>query len=154
MAAVVKLKDIIDAFDMESDEAHSYLNLETGEIHFITTEEMSAAEEEEPLEEFPEWQREAIQLAVQILESNRFIQLPDKFEINEWNIMREFALSQKSAQSEELLDAISGTGAFRIFKSTIRRLRIENNWYKFRENQLREIAADWCRSNNIQFDAS
>jgi hypothetical protein len=50
-----------------------------------------------------------------------FWQLPDRFDIHEWSIMEEFARGQDNDRiRQELLDAIHGAGAFRMFRSLIR----------------------------------
>lgn len=40
---------------------------------FVSNEEFRAAEEEEPLERFPEWQRQNIGIAGEILSSDNYI---------------------------------------------------------------------------------
>ena len=49
----VKLSDLIEGMDFQSDECFSYLNTTTGKVVSVTTEELRAAEEDEPLEDFP-----------------------------------------------------------------------------------------------------
>ena len=46
------------------------------------TEELRAAEEEAPLEDFPDWQHDAIRIAKDIVETDHYLPLPDRFEIN------------------------------------------------------------------------
>jgi hypothetical protein len=66
--------------------------------------------------------------------------------------MREFAESRRSARvREELVDAIHGSGAFRMFKDRIRRLGVEKDWYAFRDAALKEIAVEWCKEHQIAF---
>ena len=89
----VKLSDIVEGMDFQSDERSSFLNLTTGEVVSITDEELRAAEEEQPLEDFPEWQHEAIGIARDIIETDHYLPLPDRFEINEYHIMERFCLS-------------------------------------------------------------
>lgn len=62
----VKLSDIIDGMETQSDESSSYLNKKTGKIVLISFEEMSAAEDNEPIEDFPEWQQELVETAREI----------------------------------------------------------------------------------------
>ena len=53
--------------------------------------------------------------------------------------MRQFCFSvgdQKISQS--LLNAIHGRGAFRIFKDSIHRLGIADQWYKYRDNAIKK----------------
>lgn len=59
----VKLEDIIDGIEMQADESSSYLNIKTGEVVIISDEESSAAEEDKPIDSFPEWQHELINKA-------------------------------------------------------------------------------------------
>jgi len=89
----VKLSDLIEGLEFQSDERPSFLNLTTGEVVAITDEELRAAEENAPLEGFPEWQHDAIRIARDIVETDHYLPLPDRFEIHEYQIMERFCLS-------------------------------------------------------------
>ena len=66
--------------------------------------------------------------------------------------MNEFAEAQPSEWvRQELLEAFHGAGAFRMFRSTIRRLGIEKSWYRFREEALAEIASDWLEAHELPY---
>jgi hypothetical protein len=52
---------------------------------------------------------------------------------------------------EDLLNAIHGAGAFRHFKDTLRRHRIESDWFTFRAEALKQIALDWCEERRISW---
>lgn len=66
--------------------------------------------------------------------------------------MEEFCLSVNDHMiRNKLLGAIKGKGAFRRFKERIIDFAIEDNWYLFREEQLKEIAKSWCQDNKIDF---
>ena len=100
----------------------------------------------------PDWQQEEWEIAKQVV-PGRFIALPSKFEVDEWQILRDFAESVQSNKiREELLDAIHGAGAFRHFKNAIRRHRIEESWYAFRSAALRQIAIEWCEEHQIAWE--
>jgi hypothetical protein len=73
MKVQVKLKDIIEGMDFQSDEQSSFLNLTTGEVVAITDEELRAAENDEPLEDFPDWQHDAIRIARDIVETEHYL---------------------------------------------------------------------------------
>ena len=61
--------------------------------------------------------------------------LPDRFEINEWDMMRDFAGSvENEDHSETLLHAIHGKGAFRYFKDRVHDLALADAWHKFRDD--------------------
>jgi len=48
----VKLSDLIEGMDFQSDEWSSFLNMIAGEVVSITDEELCAAENDAPLEDF------------------------------------------------------------------------------------------------------
>jgi hypothetical protein len=51
----------------------------------------------------------------------------------------------------ELLDAIHGNGAFRMFRKTTERLGILESWYQYRKNALEKIARQWLDSHNLPY---
>ena len=53
--------------------------------------------------------------------------------------------------SDALYSAIKGKGAFRRFKDSIIRVDIEDNWYKYREEAIKQVAIYWCQLNQIDF---
>ena len=153
MAVVVSLKDVVEAMDLPNDEWTSYLNLKTGEIITVTDEDRHLAENGDLDEDdLPEWQRESLPKVREALESGDCLPLPDKFEIHEWAIMEHFSSNQASAaRGDELLDAIHGAGAFRAFRSAIRRFGIEDDWFRFRQSAFEEIAKDWLKAHDVSF---
>jgi len=113
-------------------------------------EELDDDEEPDILKWQPEVAKDEWEAARQIAQAGHFMRLPGAFEIHEWAILEEFSQSVKSARiRDELLEAIHGTGAFRSFKNAIRRHHIEDSWYAFRTDALRQIAIDWCAENGI-----
>ena len=153
MIIQVKLSDIIEGMDSQSDERSCYLSKKTGEIIAILDEELRAAEEDDPIETFPEWQRPSIKIAQEILESTgHYAALPSQFEIHEYSIMERFCLSPDDEQiSDALYSSIKGRGAFRRFRDAIHRLNIAGDWYAYREEAFKQIARDWCKENGIEF---
>jgi DNA polymerase III alpha subunit (gram-positive type) len=120
MATPVKLKDIIEGMEFQSDEGSSHLNTTTSEVIYITDEKVRAAEDETPLEQFPEWQHEAIRVAKGFLESADYLPLPTKFDIHEYHIMERFCYSvDDDEMRDDLFNAIRGSDAFRRFKDRI-----------------------------------
>ena len=89
-------------------------------------------------------------MARQIVSTSRFRKLPTKFDVHEWAIMEDFSRSVESGRiRDDLLNAIHGAGAFRNFKYTLRRHRIESAWFAFRAAALRQIAIDWCEEHQV-----
>lgn len=137
---------------MQHDEVASFLDPDTGKVETVSRDLLREAEEgdEDEAPDLPAWQEPEWEIARQIVSSGRFLKLPTKFEVNDWEIMREFASSVESDRVREDLErAIHGSGAFRYFKETIRRHRIEQDWFTFRDAALRKIAIDWCRANQV-----
>ena len=151
MVSVISLREVVEALETLSDDCVSYLDPDSGEIITVTEEERRLVEDES-LDDVPEWQRELLLRIRVVLQSDRFLELPDRFDIHEWSIMGEFARGQDNDRiRQELLDAIHGAGAFRMFRGLIRRLGIEQNWYQFREKALTEIARDWLEEHKLRY---
>jgi len=152
MTVQVKLKDIIEGLEFLTDEGTSYLNTTTGEVVYVTTEELRAAEEDEPLDNFPEWQHANIRTAQDIVETEHYLALPTKFDIHEYRIMERFCLSGDDEDiRDDLCNAIRGRGAFRYFKDRIHAYGIAEDWYRYRDAALREIAVAWCEAHGLQY---
>jgi len=152
MSKVISLREIIAALDAASDDCTSYLDPETGEIVVVTEEERALAEDPYWEEEAPAWQLEMMPKIRGALDSDRFLELPDRFDIHEWSIMERFSRTQNIEQiRSELLNAIHGAGAFRAFRSAIRRLGLEQSWYQFRDEALAEIARSWLEEHKLQY---
>ena len=155
MAVTVQLKDIVEALEMQFDEYSSYLDLDTGKVETVSKDLLSEAEESDDDEEpdLPDWQMPEWEIAKRIVSTDRFKRLPTKYDVHEWEIMRDFADSVESEKiSEELLNAIHGAGAFRYFKDTLRRRGIESKWFEFRDQALRDIAREWCEDQGIAWE--
>ncbi len=149
-----KLEDIVDALGFQS-EIHSYfLDTNTGEVIMLSDEEFDAVEENVPIERFPEWHRELITLARLVLEDRlgRFVPLPTSFDIHEYSIMERFSREYADIGiSQELCELIQGRGAFRRFKDAIHEYGIQDEWYKYKEAALVDIAKDWCEEHGIKY---
>jgi len=154
MAARVKLDDIVEGLEAQSDESYAFLDKTKGEVVLIGEEEQLAAEDDEPIDDFPEWQQDLIKIAKEILqETGDYIGLPSKFDINEYQIMEDFCWSLKGTEMRETLcGLIKGSGAFQRFKNAIHEYNIADDWYKYRSNALRKIAIEWCEEHGLDFD--
>jgi hypothetical protein len=149
MAVTVSITEVVDALELASDEMSSYVNRATGQVVTVSHEDLSLAEED-PRPDTPAWQQDTVAEAKRILESDDWLELPNKFDIHEWQIMNDFGAS-RAAESEraEIADAIHGSGAFRNFKGTIRRLGIEAAWFAYKAAALETIARDWLRQKGL-----
>jgi hypothetical protein len=147
----VSLKEAVAALETMSDQIHSFLNLKTGEWVSLSDETLSFASSDVDLQSHPAWERELILIAKDILESDDYLELPDRFDIQEYTIMDEFCRSLNERLRDDLLDQIRGRGAVRRFKKAIRRHKIENQWYEFREKSLEAIVIKWLEKNHINY---
>ncbi|MBU0518064.1 UPF0158 family protein [bacterium] len=152
MKVVVSLDVIVDAMDVPNIEWTSHLNRKTGEILTLSDEDRCIAEEPDMDDDLPEWQRELIPKFREVLDSDDWIALPDKFEIHEWSIMERFSMSREPVDvANKLLRAIHGSGAFRMFKATIYDMDIQEDWFQFRDETLKQIARNWCEEQEIKY---
>src|SRR5690242_18959296 len=82
--------------------------------------------------EYPEWQREVILKAREIQRTEHYIELPNNFEIDSYEVMERFCGQYPYRYiSARLSDAIKGKGAFRRFKDMISRLGIQAESHRF-----------------------
>ncbi|BBH19246.1 hypothetical protein Back11_05910 [Paenibacillus baekrokdamisoli] len=151
----VKLEDLINEIDMQMDETFTYINTQTGEVITLTSEEIRAAEDEEPLNKYPDWQRENIEKAIEIIEDENeaYLDFTLRNEYHEYEIIEEFigTLSEVEVQ-EELFGAIQGRGAFRRFKDGIREHDVEEQWYEFKGKKVKELVIEWCEEKGLAIE--
>jgi hypothetical protein len=153
MSAMVKLKDIVEEMELQFEESHSLLNIKTGEIVLVTSEDLSIVEDEKPVDHLPDWQKENIMVAQDIVENDEnYIELPTQDDINEYGIMEDFCLTVTNQKKQDsLFKAIRGKGAFRRFKDKVIDFEMEDQWYSYREERFKEIAKEWCQNNNVNY---
>jgi hypothetical protein len=153
MSLTVKLNDVVEAIDSAMEEHVHYLDKRTGEIILLTREELEAAEEDELISDYPDWQRDSILKAREVLgASDEFLELPGQFDIHEYKIMEDFCLTFEDRRvGQDLLRLIKGSGAFRRFKNTINEMGVDKAWYEFKRNELEKIAIEWLEENEIPY---
>ena len=155
MAVLVQIQAVMDAIDVP-EEWEAFLDPETGEVLVMTDEERDLLEEEELEDEealeMPDWEKESIGKLRELLNSGRALALPDKFDFHEWDVMKRFAASVEDPdESIALLEAIHGTGAFRMFRETTTRLGLRERWFGYRDQALREMAKEWLEEHGIEY---
>jgi hypothetical protein len=148
---IVSLRDVVEALDLESDELHSYLDPDTGEIVTFNDDEARIAESG-TWETCPAWMQEYLPKVKRALEDDRMLELPDRVHIDEWRMMQDFALEEAQCRCRsELTSAVHGEGAFRRFKSAIQRLGLEDSWFQYRQTAFEQVAKEWLEENKIQY---
>jgi len=151
MPAVISLRDVIEALDLQSDELSSYLDPDSGEIITFNAEEAGIAEHGD-WAGAPDWMRESLPKIKRALTDDRILPLPDRAHIDEWRMMQDFAEERDNCTCRsELLGAIHGTGAFRLFRRIIERLGIEEQWHQYRNEALERVARQWLEENKLRY---
>ncbi|MCH5465674.1 UPF0158 family protein [Levilactobacillus tujiorum] len=81
---------------------------------------------------------------------DRYIQLPSKYEVNDYHIMEEFIWNLSDEQQQNQLEnAISGRGAFRYFRDVVAQFDLTQDWYIFRDTAYEKIGREWCAEHQI-----
>lgn len=137
MSLPVSLQSVVEEMDLPSDEWTAYIHRRTGQLVTL-------------MDDDPEPEIDADEIEA----SEDFIPLPSKFDIDEYDIMRRFGDSiENDSIADDIASAIRSRGAFRCFKDTIRRHRIEQKWYAFRDKALACIAADFLDEHGIPYQS-
>jgi hypothetical protein len=157
-----KLKVDIDdiAIAMESSEGFEesvwYLDTDTGEVIHIDSSVMEDIEDEddEAIDDYPEWMKEMAEVANVVLADNRgrFKEIPEITSRESYRIMERFILDIEDERiRNRLYGAIKGRGAFRRFKDRISEWpEIEKQWYEYRDEAVRREVLDWLESIGIE----
>lgn len=131
-----KLSEVIDALEFTNDEIEYYYNPDNREIFMSNIGEFENLNEDELDELF-----------------EKSIMLPTRYDINEYEMMEDFAETIKDTRLQnQLYISLNGSGAFRRFKDTCINYDMIDDWYKFRDERYKELAINWCKDNNIEFE--
>jgi hypothetical protein len=149
MRGKVSVLEVVDALELAADEMSGYVNRATGEVRALLYEELHLAEKH-PDEGMPDWQQQLVREVRKVLASQDWLELPSTFDVHEWELMKSFGQSLSSpAHREAIMDSIHGSGAFRMFKSAIRRHGLEDAWFSFRRRVLEEMAKSWLEEHGL-----
>jgi len=152
--AKLKIEDVVEQLEFASESNKSFFNKKTGEIHLIPEEVERYAEQNiEDDDLIPEWEKEIIPIVKDIQQKpDDYIQFPDQLYVNEYSIMERFCLTLDDEElRDEMYSSIKGSGAFQRFKNNIHNHGIDNDWHKYKDEALKEIAIEWCEENNIEY---
>lgn len=133
----VNLSIVLDAIEMADDNFIYFLDLQTGESVFLADELATDLDDEgleDEIDENPE----------------RYLRLPTKLEIDEYQIIEEFILTLEGERASKLEDAIQGRGAFRRFKDMINHMGIAQQWYTFQAEYYKTMAENWCKNHGLE----
>ena len=156
MPVPVLLSDLVEALVASNENYLSFLDRETDEVKSVDRYLLNQAEvwqEGDPLPSLPEWQKPQWEDALRYFASAAVSPLPDKYDIHEWNVMRDFADSFPNERiAAKLQEAIHGKGAFRMFRSVVKEHELRDDRDEFSSFQaLVETAMDWCLENKVEY---
>jgi len=137
----VNIEFIADAMEATMDGWEQYLNMETGEIISLSNGTWSDMDDEDKA------------LAEEIDSTDKYVRLPNQYDIDEYNIMEEFAYAtQNPRYQEKLLCVLRGRKPYRNFKDEINYLGISESYYAWRLIALCKIAKNWCEENEVPYE--
>lgn len=153
MSKPVKLNELIDEMEMNFDEHTTYYHPKSGKYYSISDQAFAAAEGDESMISLHGIEDEEIKIADDIYEnSSDYIELTDKYDINEYAMLEDFSISVQDEKASRMLQiAIKGSGAFRRFKEMVHELGLDQEWYSFRDEQYKGKAVEWCQINNLEY---
>ena len=130
-ALKINLDELCSAMEDSSYEYEYYLDLETGEILFISDymDDEETGKLKDQVEE----------------DSDRYERIPEAESHEGYEDMVEFIATVKDERLVELLEvAINGKGAFRRFKDMLLNYPEERErWFQFKDNRIQEWALEW-----------
>jgi hypothetical protein len=176
----ISLKDLAESFDQVSQDVNGFLDLEAGEVLYITSE--TARELEQVYEAMPASlanasdaeQRTALLAFIEdegidvsdeesILEADaidrglgtRYVAIPEADSREGYRDMEAFIDTVTDARLQTRLDrAIRGRGAFRRFREELGETDAEEQrWYAFKQQRLEERAREWLADEGIELVA-
>ena len=127
----IVLDELYDAMENNSYEVKYYLDLETGEILFVS----------EGMDDVETWK-----LKNQIEEElDRYETIPKAESYEGYRDMQAFIATVEDDHLAELLEvAINGKGAFRRFKDVLLNYPKERErWFEFKDDRMKERALEW-----------
>ncbi len=168
----IDLGELAMAFEDATWERSYYLDLETGQVVWITQEtrwqlesiyeETYDPDSEAPVElsdvlqdyDLADWQKEDLLEADRVdrFYGSRYIGVPEADSHEGYRDMERFILTiQDERLQDRLWQAIEGRGAFRRFKDVLAgHYREEKRWYAFQDDRIRARILDWLESKGIE----
>ncbi len=149
MAVVVSLVEMISEMAELVDNHTAFLNRKTGELLTMNYQQPALCENSQPVHDLSDGQH-AVREA---MESGDMLELPSKFEHQEFSIIERFCESVgEPRHKKKLLKAIRGKRAVRDFQKVLRKLRMTDRWIGFRNRELEELAVAWLDQNDIAYN--
>ena len=137
----VSIEYIADAMEATMDGWEQFLNMETGEIVSLSDGTWSDRDEDDEA------------LAEEIDTTDKYVRLPNQYDIHEYEIMEEFAYATPNQRyQEKLLRVLRGRKPYRNFKDEINYLGISESYYAWRLIAFFKKAKNWCEENEVPYE--
>lgn len=131
-----------------------YLDKESGKVIIIDVNILRGLEDGETMEDLPDWQREQVKIAEEILwsSSDSYIRIPEKPSYEGYDLMVEFAEGvEDESLREKLAIALDGKGAFRRFKNVLVSYpKYREEWFEFKQRRMNEEVTERLNSIGIE----
>ena len=150
----VALKTLIENMYADTDSVSAYYCVSRNEFLMIDYQARHWVEDQLEVKDAPEWMREQIlqAKAIEAAYGKDYYLIPDKYEIDEEGMMKRFAHRINDvADSREVMDALKGREAYRLFRKAITDLGLTDQWHWYRNQCYREIAIEWCQQHGLDY---
>lgn len=154
----VNLQKIVDELQMRFIDNTPYYNKITGKILNVNDDDFRIVEDddfENNLNNYPEWQREHLKEVYILMyeDVENYISLPNNFDIKDSDIMEEFIETVSNENKRRQLEkCMWQKGMYRKFKDKLLQIGLEEQYYAFYDERLKEIAIEWCKDNNLEYE--
>lgn len=137
----IKLDELVDVFDQIHNYEYIVYDKKDNNYIFIDLNVMSMQEYEEITDKIEEDEEET------------YYYLPSSYVFHDSELIEEYIARIKNENiREELEVAFYGKGKYRRFKEILSGYKIEDEYYNFREEYLKNMAIEWCEKNNIEYE--
>ena len=137
----LKLDELVDMFDEIQTYEYIVYDKKDNNFIFIDLNIMPVQEYEDLIDEIEE------------VNEGRYYYLPSSYIFHDSELIEDYIAGIKNENiQEELEEAFYGKGKFRRFKDILNKYKIENDYYTFREEYLRNMAKEWCKKNAIEYN--
>ncbi|WP_238885951.1 hypothetical protein [Clostridium sp. YIM B02551] len=149
----VDLEEIIYAMDFMDEGAGAYYHKKSEIVLSISQREYLAAKTGVEIDNYPEWQQEAVKWAYDIVENKEsYIKLPDKLEFDDTTILKLFIKEIDESVREKIEADLSRGKDIRYIRENYSEIFDGEAWYEYKDNFFISLAKDWCKANNIIFN--
>lgn len=154
----VNLQKIVDELQMRFIDNTPYYNKITDKILNVNDDDFRIVEDddfENNLNNYPEWQREHLKEVYILMyeDVENYISLPNNFDIKDSDIMEEFIENVSNENKRRQLEkCMWQKGMYRKFKDKLLQIGLEEQYYAFYDERLKEIAIEWCKDNNLEYE--